>query len=336
MLLLYLHPTIQQTELKYPYNQMVNSVFPNTIDPYHCRLMVHSFDDIQQHIHKKTFEEICIERSEFFRKKDCKLFLKYSGGTDSSLILLTMLCNWKNEDLNKVHLLMTAKSIEEFPEMLPIIKEKFKGRIHNALTDYDQYYKEGIIITGECGDQLFGSSILRNIIRHFDEPGMSYDWKIVMPKVYSQILKFDETKTRKFILTYEPTLEKCPFKIKTAFDWSWWFNYTNKVQHVVYRDLIFKMDNPHEYANKHVAFYYDLDFLRWSLDNHDKKIKNTFLTYKWPAKQLIQKYSGFTEHWYRPKVGSRIALWKNRTDLMCAINDEYQYIPIQEATKYIR
>ena len=315
---------------------MVNNVFPNTIDPYHCKLMVHSFDKIIQHNHKKSFEEICIERADFFRKKDCKLFLKYSGGTDSSLILLTMLRHWNKEDLNKVHLLMTSKSIEEFPEMLPEIKEKFKGRVHDAFSKYTQYYKEGVIITGECGDQLFGSSILKNIIRHFGELGMSYDWKLIMPKVYSHILKFDEKQTHKFIETYEPTIEKCPFLIKTAFDWSWWFNYTNKVQHVVYRDLIFEMEKPQEYSEKHLAFYYSLDFLRWSLDNHDKKIKNTFLTYKWPAKQLIQKYSGFTEHWYRPKVGSRIALWKNRNDLMYAMNDQYEYISQQEALKFVR
>ena len=73
------------------------------------------------------------------------------------------------------------------------------------------------------------------------EPDSIYlDWQKTIPMIYSKLLfNNNMEETVKFIDRYKRTLPYCPFPIKSTYDWVWWFNYTNKIQHVVYRDLLF-------------------------------------------------------------------------------------------------
>jgi hypothetical protein len=359
-LLLFLHP-LERNELpygvlnEYPNNQMVNNVFIDKIDPYHCKLIVPSLDQILNHkINGKTFEEIAFERADYFNKLDQKIFLKYSGGTDSSVALLAMLRSWDKEDIKKLHLIMTEKSVEEFPELWPELKETFAGRIYDANEPMKQFHNMGTLVNGECGDQLFGSSLLARIVHNFGVEAFHRKWQDYMPQIYIKMFKGDQAQASLFMRRYFETTKKSPIPIKSVFDWVWWFNYTNKVQHVLLRDLAYEPELTDTYHEKHLPFFYTIDFFRWSIDNHDKKIKGTFRSYKHTAKNFIQKHSGFTGQWKRLKVGSRVFLWepgierkrfeyatplseiKAKKTFMAAIDQNMNYMTITEAQKFVR
>jgi hypothetical protein len=360
-LLLFLHP-LSKNEFHnngalniYPYNQMVNNVLIDKIDPYHCKSIVYSIDEIINHPSSgKSFEELMFERAAMINSWDQKIFLKYSGGTDSTSALLSMMRSWSNADLQKLNIVMTANSVEEFPELWPEIKQKFEGRIFDALEKAKVFHERGIVITGEAGDQLFGSSVLRIAIKNFGINSIHERWTEVMPKMYLNTFDGDKEQTTAFVKRYYRTLAKCPFPIRSVFDWVWWFNYTNKVQHVLLRDLAFEPETAKTYLEKHRSFYYTLDFLKWSLDNHDKKIKKSYKSYKYTSKDFIEKYTGFTEHHDRFKVGSRTRLWhpnfektrfeyatpigelNTNKEFMFAINENFEYISLEEAQSYVR
>jgi hypothetical protein len=296
---------------------MVNNVLINEIDPYKCKLFVHKFSDIKKHeINNKSFEELCFDKANEINQYNENIFLKYSGGTDSSVALLSMLRSWKPEELKKLHIVMTNRSVEEFPELWPEIKETLKGRIFDALENDLQFHQRGIVITGECGDQLFGSSIINYIYRKCENGSVYKNWQEIIPMIYLKLFfNNDEKVLFKFIDKYKKTLEYSPFPIKSTFDWIWWFNYTNKIQHVVFRDLTYEPRLAKTYVEKHKAFYYDLNFLKWSLDNHDKKIGTNIYAYKYISKRFIEKYTGYKEHWDRHKIGSRKFLWDSSNEL---------------------
>ena len=334
---------------------MVNNVLVDEIDPYHCKSIVYNIDEIVEHrSSRKTFEELMFERAAAINSWDQQIFLKYSGGTDSSAALLAMMRSWSSSDLQKLNIVMTANSVEEFPELWPEIKERFEGRIFDALEKAKVFHDRGIVVTGEAGDQLFGSSVLKSISNNFGMESIHAKWIDVMPKMYLNMFDGNKEQTTSFVQRYNRTIAKCPFPIVSVFDWVWWFNYTNKVQHVLLRDLAFEPETAKTYLEKHKSFYYTLDFLKWSLDNHDKKIRTGYGSYKYTSKNFIEKYTGFKEHHGRIKVGSRTRLWhpshaKSRfeyatpigdlntnKEFMFAINENFDYISLDEAQTYVR
>lgn len=351
------------TPLKFPYGvnkylpwiSGVNSVIVDKVDPFYTKLMVPSFEEILNHRCNKDFETLCFERAEEIRKLNLPIYIQYSGGTDSTCVLLSILRSWSKEDLNRVNILMTEDSIDEFPEFWPEIKNTFNGRIFDAREYYNFFHKNGYVITGEGGDQLFGSVVVQYFIEKYSEEIIHSDWKT--PFFNNFIYNFNGNKEEcsVFLKKYIKTFNKCPFQLKTVFDVAWWWNYTNKLQYVAYRGLLVDNTILKTYEKRNISFYITKDFLRWSLDNHDKKIKNTYLTYKWVAKNFIQKYTGIEEHWYVPKIPSLKSLWsykKNKNHFEyakkisnlkninsinnLAIDENFNYLTINEISRSIR
>jgi len=292
-----------------PWVSGVNSVLVNKIDPFYTKLMVPSFDEILNHSCNKDFETLCFERAEEIRTLNLPIYVQYSGGTDSTCVLLSILRSWPKKDLNRVNILMTEDSILEFPEFWPELKTTFNGKIFDAREKYDYFHKNGYVITGEGGDQLFGSIVVQNFIEKYSEEIIHSDWKLPFFNSFINSFNGNKQECAAFLQKYIKTFDYSPFPLKTAFDVAWWWNYTNKLQSVAYRGLVKDHSILKTYQDRNISFYITKDFLRWSLDNHDKKIKNTYLSYKWLAKQFIQKYTNIEEHWYRPKVPSLKSLW---------------------------
>jgi len=245
------------------------------------------------------------------KTKGSNVYLMYSGGIDSTSALVGIMNTWDEEDLKRVYILMSYRSILEFPEMWSVINQKFKGRIINSLVDTNIFLNEGYIITGELGDQLFGSDIILSLVDYYGEEGIHMPWKDNIKTFYSTIFSknFD---IDLFINMYSETCEYCPFEIKSCFDFLWWFNFTNKWQLVKYRVLSqSRFDNPKEQVSKIINFFDTPEFQRWSLDNHDLKIQKTLNSYKYTAKEYIVKHTKFVNYLNKPKIGSLQFVWGN-------------------------
>jgi len=110
----------------------------------------------------KDFEECCMSRAKEFWKMNKPITLFWSGGIDSSVALISLLESKNNTDILNIR--YTKSSIEEFPEMWEkLIKDK-NNPIHDKdVIDKELFEDHDIIkITGECGDQVFGSQGGRN------------------------------------------------------------------------------------------------------------------------------------------------------------------------------
>jgi hypothetical protein len=322
---------------KLPWVQAVNRVNQNIsdqINPFKAVVATETIEDILNIKNvNNSFEDLAFNRANDIRikTKDSKVYLMYSGGIDSTTSLVSMINSWPKEDLERLHILMSYRSIEEFPDMWKDINNIFKGRIINSLTNTDKLLDDGYIITGELGDQVFGSDVIIPLVDLYGEAAINMPWKNNINYFYKRF--FGATfrpNVDMFVDVYSTTLPYCPFEIKTCFDFVWWFSFTNKWQLVKYRHLAQKrFSNPQESFSRIMHFFDTPEFQRWSLDNPDKKIKNTLNTYKYTAKEFIVKYTNHTDYLKKPKVGSLQFIWSN-FDKNYAIDKDFNEMSLDD------
>lgn len=239
-------------------------------------------------VSEKSFSEICAERAEFICQKSStenrKIQILWSGGIDSTLALVSIFKKLeKRDDLNRLEILLSKDSIAEYPTFFRDVIEKKLKFILFEPPIYDFLDAEKIIVTGEHGDQVFGSDkaqhfvITNQAFRPFEE---------MLPLVIAR--KLGSTKSVDSIISYLiPQIEKSPVKIETLFDFLWWMNFSLKWQHVSLRMFYAKEDENFSLDENFLHFFSAKDFQNWSISNHDLKIKKTWKSYKFVAKECI-------------------------------------------------
>lgn len=245
-----------------------------------------------------TFEECCMKRANEILKEDKFIYVLWSGGIDSTSLLISLLEQGNNDNRLKINL--TKSSIEEFPEFY----EKIVKKLNHSIYEQDELVhkntlneKDCIYLNGECGDQLFGSDSLSNkesILKDNWENILYWENKFLLTKQQYDDNLFKKIKTEMFNFIFEH-IEYSPIKIVTIYDFYWWLNFSLKWMDVI-RRIPFIMTKTTDFEN-HIAFYNTEYFQQWSITNHDKKIEKTWNTYKQPAKNFIHKY--FPNETYR-------------------------------------
>jgi hypothetical protein len=330
----------------WPWVQSVNRInakLGDQINPFKYTLTCETVEEIMGLApNYLSFEEQIEQHAlELKTKTDNKnVYLMYSGGIDSTSALVSMINTW-GDDLERLHILMSYRSISDFPEMWSVINKKFKGRIINSIDRMDKYYNNGYIITGEHGDQIFGSDQILKANTFFGKECINGKWEKYVFEFYKRqftSLKYRENdcaNIEQYIDIIKYTSLYAPFKIKTLFDWVWWVNFTNKWQLVKYRSLLTEdAFNLNDKFVKIINFYNSPSWQRWSLDNHDKKIKDDILTYKYSAKEYIVDKTGFESYLNKPKVGSLQHLWKNFTK-PDGIDENLNKLDIEKCLEYV-
>ncbi len=244
----------------------------------------------------KDLEQVFMERAREIWSMGKPVVLFWSGGIDSSGVFLALLETKKPSDTLIVRSIKS--SIDEFPEM-------WEGLVKQYATIYDdrdslfdpeiQNNEEYIKVTGECGDQLFGSDSLIDKTHIMHEP-----WQILheldfVTQWYHRMKNQptpDENNIRNWKNYIAEVLETliplAPIEVKSLFDFYWWVNFSLKWDSVD-RRICGRWANTDKYQST-IAFYNCDDFQRWSMVNHDLKLQKEWNTYKQPAKEFIHKY----------------------------------------------
>lgn len=342
-----------------PWDRMVNTVEPGVFDPLNYTLIMPTFDSILEYGEvKESFSELCFKRSEQLKNLNVPVFVFYSGGIDSSVIVETMLNTWSKEDLKRVSIVMLSTSIIENPIAWKKIYKIFKDRIYSAFdsTEITQLILDtpnSIVVNGELADQLFGSDVIFQLEHHMDWDSIFEPWQAVIPTFYYDMFhkreshrphyQMSKADVKEFFLDIVRTTKKCPFELKTAFDFLWWFNYTNKGQTVYTRFLTKFPDMNVLYREERIVpFFYTMDFLRWAIDNHegDKKILKTKESYKIEAKKHLYELTKDKDYLEKKqKIGSlgNLLLYYNLTgNIKMGIDTEWNYLTLEEVLPYVR
>lgn len=259
----------------------------------------------------KSFSEVADEKGVELWNEDKELKVYWSGGIDSTVALVSLLKSKPSDWHDRLKIIYTLNSIEEYSLFWNnYIKDKIQTEeVLMPDQDDNKYYMDkpfsspvlkhiadnldkGLTITGECGDQLFGSS---GFIAHPEVLKMTADEFIQdrYPNNIEDIKLFNS---------------KCPYTISSIKDLFWWWNFNLKWEEVSHRSLAMVKNNNNIDNVRH--FFRTDNFQKWSILNPDKKLKDTLKSYKFTAKDYIYDYTSDED--YRDnklKIGSLKVRW---------------------------
>ncbi len=279
------------------------------------------------HTFNKTFEDCCMDAAKELWKIGKPIELFWSGGIDSSGALIALLETKSEDDVLSIR--YTQESINEFPLMWEkMVKDRNDPLSDKEMLSETLFENHDIIkITGECGDQCFGSDALhKNLDRHAKDWETIFTWNKedllgtsssdpTSPTTHDNTFRKRKEDLAEILFEHVDT---APIEIVSVFDLYWWMNFCFKWQDVDSR-MIFTYTTTPSWQST-LSFFNTEDFQRWSITNHDIKHGGTWETYKQPAKEYINKY--IKDETYRKnktKEPSLIKILINSTD------DEYNF-----------
>lgn len=223
------------------------------------------------------------------RREDRQIRVLWSGGIDSTVALIALMKALPETEYGRLVPLLNMISINEYPLFFRqyILHQLPFKHTKPPITNY--FGDRQLLITGEHGDQLFGSDKLLPLIQN----GLCYEpWDKVLPLHLFE--KFgSKKKVAKLIDYLAPQIKAAPVDIRSTFDLFWWLNYSIKWQQVSLRLPVFafQQDTRAVYDRMH-HFFRDERFQQWSIDNHPNRACSGLMTYKQAAKDYIFDFTG--------------------------------------------
>lgn len=259
-------------ELSHPFCRMVSRIHYKP-DYLRHRLSSEFIPDLlKMNRRAPSWREACLSRArEIFDTHSGPLYLAWSGGIDSTTMAASLLEVATPEERSRLTIVLSHHSVLENPSyfenhLLKFPKVNILCDISNMLIE-----KKTVLITGELGDQLFGSDFL--IDADFSKPYQDSVPQMLGPVAFERL---------------HPIVTEAPFPIRTTHDFFWWFNFSQKWQFVKYRAYEHTTWNMQaRYGNSFSHFFDSVDFQLWSLQNHDLKHGGDWASYKSAAKDFL-------------------------------------------------
>lgn len=224
-----------------------------------------------------SFAELVERRATHILKMigDSPIAVSWSGGLDSTCVLAAL---YDKIDLSRLTVLMNQDSIDEYPWFYErFIKDRVKTAEMSRFSVEiitDQMLKAGnVVISGEIGDQLFGSMAY---LDHPDQNDLLAPWSVIKVGVSEESAAI-----------YDKIAAACPVPMTTLKMFYWWMNYCLKYQGVQMRMILSANDAVLE---KNVFHFFDgKDFNDYALytDIETKYPGTDPRHYKLPMKKYI-------------------------------------------------
>jgi len=262
-----------------------------------------------------SFEHICIKRAEelysIALQQNKKLYVLWSGGLDSTATLLCLMSVVKRKE--DLVVLYTDNSVKEYPSFIgAFIDGKYKHIKFTEVFYYEtvtKYCMEGIVVTGEIGDQLFGSALFKQESKE----DLQRSWK-----TYKNISKLSNI---------EAFVEACPQPINTVAEFLWWLNYSMKYQCVQTRMLL---DNTVSILNKNIFHFFDTEEFNDYTVSTEMQVKlpeYDIKKYKYPLRKFIDVLSKDSDYAYnKEKIGSYVPVYGKLARLRIATTIDTNWV----------
>ncbi len=279
---------------------------------------------IESPFSNQNWADLCDQRAlDLLKLNRSHYYFSYSGGIDSTCVMSAILKNWPKAELNRSTILLNHNSIVENP----IFFKKYLKNLNlaNSLKSYGAQIRDSdsILVTGELGDQLFGSDLLATGCERLGESCLGEDYHVAAPAIFALVVN-SKLQAQKIFDHFAPIVNESPIPIKTTHDFFWWLNFSQKWQFVKYRPFHHSSWPLNARYGKNIVHFFDtVDFQNWSLHNPDKKIKSTWATYKYIAKEYIFDFSREASQLELKKVQSLQNLFMlNRIRVAISSNEE--------------
>lgn len=267
----------------------------------------------------KTFEEICNERAAQVlsdaEKLSTTMYVMYSGGIDSTCLLVSLLKQATPEQKANIVVLLSRESIAENPRFYD---EHIRGklRVGSSISFPERIGEDCYLLSAEHNDMVMGSEKIGKMMTLYDPERIHRPYsRDDIAGLFAAILGGDLPMAHFYVDLFERIRDVSPVPIISNMDFLWWTNFVIKWQSCFHYILLFTpARNAHnvtqEYLDKRfISFFNTEEFQLWSMNNPDKRIKSTWKSYKWICKDIIYEYTKDTEYRdHKTKKGSLLPL----------------------------
>ncbi len=293
----------------------------------------------------KSYEELCDERAlevlNSSEKIGAPIYIMYSGGIDSTCVVVSMLKNATEAQRKKLTILLSPQSISENPRFYD---EHLKGkvRIESSMLFADRLGTNDILLTGEHNDMILGSEKIGKLMVKYGADSIYKPYnREMMIDFYAGMVDGNTALSTFYIDMFERIATKAPMPLTSNMDFLWWINFAIKWQSCyAYILLLTPQKNAHlindAYLDSRFISFYNTDgFQLWSMNNLDKRIKDTWKSYKWVPKEIIYKYNKDAEYRdHKMKRGSLTPLtWRLFHNKF--VDDEWKFYEHLDPNEYM-
>jgi hypothetical protein len=268
-------------------------------------------------------------------------YLAWSGGIDSTTILVSLLKVASQDFLKKLVVLHNATSIIENPYFYNrYIDQKLQTQEISTFEITPHNYNNIIVLDGQCGNQcLTGMSISINAYySNFDL--FDRDWKTIdnfstqVPQV--PILSEFSIELIKESINYSPV------PINTVYDFLWWAAFNFRFDHglldkvLIYTKHLDRLQTQTFYNQGLYRFYAQPEMQSWSMSTvNERRVKTRTHSPKWHAKNYIYEFD-HNDLWYstkkeEPSITSKLNTDKVQTTIV-AIDTQWNKYDIRDST----
>lgn len=234
------------------------------------------------------------------------IYLMWSGGIDSTVLAVSLLKHIQPHQRDKLTVVSSFFSQRENPIFYHKFLKNFKQIDVMNFDPANINLKNSIILDGEGGDQIFGSSGA-NAAFSLNPDKILLPWR----KNLDFLRDFYHDSTPGFVDyivdLMNKTINHSSMPIETLFDFFWWLNFNFKLDCVSFRQTLRMCknitDQDFEYFTKHVMrrFYISKKIQQWSMSaTAPDKINVARKTVKWAGRKYIYDFD-HNEYYFREK-----------------------------------
>ena len=245
----------------------------------------------------KSFDDVCLDTAQNILNHQDNIskpiYLFYSGGIDSVAVLVSFLKILPlKEAANRISIVMTSDSITEYPKMYyETIRPNFNIITGDNIENF--FDRRAILLTGGHGDKIFGTDNIGKIYRqgNFNSLSLPYSEKFIIEFWTSLGIPYSSAQI--WFKLLDEQIKKINVQVETNYDFLWWFNFLLEWQSEYFLFPLRSaadLDN-NFYRDYMLAFYNTTDHQLWSINNTNKRIKDTWSSYKFIAKDFIFSYN---------------------------------------------
>jgi len=239
-----------------------------------------------------TFDQIADSTGEHLLRESVRerrgIQVLWSGGIDSTVALIALCKAAFNPSLrSRIEVVCSGHSIAEYPRFF---SEHIAGKLNCQITTGavgESLDDSKPIVTGEHGDQIFGSLKLQPIFARGEAqlPYRSMLFQLIDTGVVASAM------VGRIVDLLQRQVDHAPVRITTVYDYFWWLNFSLKWQHVTLRVPVYRGERfwPTYLALRH--FFRGRAFQLWALTNPQLRTCSDWSMYKEPAKLYILNYT---------------------------------------------
>ena len=241
-----------------------------------------------------TYQACCDEAAQDLLKLQERLqkpiYLFYSGGIDSTLVLVSLL-KVEPKLHDRVVIVLSPESIRENPRFYREHVRKF--RLESSLGSLDLLDGSKILVGGEHNDQLFGTDLgeFVNSNLEFSLLHQPFTRELIVKLMTLKLVPEQAAHIWFDVMTYH--IKQAPIQVRTVFEFFWWVNFCFKWQPVFFRILArSRRLLTHELVRDYFHHFFSTsNFQRWSMLNPELKLGSSWDTYKQLAKDIIFEFT---------------------------------------------